>query len=165
MKLPLFSLALIAATAAAAQPVFTLPKSYPLPQASVTIGWDASPTNQNVTSYNLYQGDKTRAYTNWTPTTSTAITVPVVRGSTNFFAVTAVASNGLESGFSSELVYIAPGVPSSPTNVIKVSVVVQGSPDLQKWINLATGPTLLFTNPPDPMMAFRSMLSITEIPQ
>lgn len=157
------ALALLTVTAAAAQPVFTVPKSYPLPQASVTIGWSPNPASEGVTGYNLYQGDKTRAYTNWTAVSGTQVLVPVVRGSTNYFAVTAV-NGAIESPFSAELVYVAPPVPSSPTNVVKVSVVVQGSTNMLQWINLATMPAGTWTNPPDPVMTFRSYLTIEKTP-
>lgn len=156
----LLALILLSVTAAAAQPVFTLPKAYPLPQASVTIGWDANPPGQNVTSYNLYWGDKTRAYTNVANTTATSFLLPVVRGSTNYIAVTAMIAPSVESLFSAELVYVAPAVPSPPTNVVKVSVVVEGSTNLLQWIKLATLPALNYTNPPDPVMAFRSYLTV-----
>lgn len=153
-------IALLLTTLAANAAVFTLPKAFPLPTASVTVGWDSM---SGATNYNVYLGDKTRAYTNWTATTQTALTIPVVRGSTNYIAVTQ-EQRGLESQFSTELVYIAPAGPPPPTNLVTVSVVVEASTNLTQWIKLATLPAVTLTNPPDAFNSFRSYLTVTQKP-
>lgn len=152
-------IALLLTTLAANAAVFTLPKAFPLPTASVTVAWDAMP---GAVRYNVYLGDKSRAYTNWTATTATSMTIPVVRGSTNYIAVTQ-EQNNLESDFSTEVKYIAPAGPPPPTNVVQVGFVVEGSTNMLNWIKLATIPNVIsLTNPPDAINTFRGYLTITE---
>ncbi len=84
---------------------------------SVTLGWDAS-QSAGLAGYNLYYGGVSRDYTNLVATgkTPTGTITGLRRGSTYYFAVTAVSSNSVESMFSSEISYtIPPAVVSGAT--------------------------------------------------
>lgn len=79
----------------------------PLPAApapgrvSVTLAWEASPSPE-VTRYRVYWGPSKGQYTNYVETPLRVLTIP---GLTlpQYFAATAVSSNGLESDFSNEV--------------------------------------------------------------
>jgi hypothetical protein len=87
---------------------------------SVGLAWDSS-TDPTVGSYNLYQGSASGSYTNVVSTglspTPTVSLTNLVRGVTYFFAATCVATNGLESVYSTEVSYTVPMLPNSPANV------------------------------------------------
>lgn len=68
---------------------------------NVTLAWDAS-TDPTVNRYRLYWGAQSRVYTNHVETGSTTAAVSNLAGLV-FFAATAVATNDLESGYSSEV--------------------------------------------------------------
>src|SRR5882762_1863579 len=76
---------------------------------SVTLAWNAS-TSVGVTGYRLYWGATSRSYaSNTNAGNSTQATVlGLTLGSTNYFAVTAYNSSGLESAFSTEIAYTMP---------------------------------------------------------
>jgi hypothetical protein len=91
--------------------------------SSVSLAWDPSPTTtMGVINYNLYYGPASATYTNSfsVGTNTTGSVSNLVRGSTYFFAVTAVcATNGLESDFSNEVSCKSPAPPTPPT-VLKI---------------------------------------------
>ena len=75
-------------------------------QTTVTLGWTAS-TSSGVTGYRLYWGTASHSYAAWTNAgLSTQVTVPApAPGATNYYAVTAYTSAGLESAYSTEITY------------------------------------------------------------
>lgn len=75
-----------------------------LPTASVQLAWDAVP-DSNLQGYRLHMGEQNRQYTQVLETTpQTVFRVSNLEfGKVYYFAVTAIGSNGLESGFSEEL--------------------------------------------------------------
>jgi hypothetical protein len=91
--------------------------------SQVQLAWNASPaTNFGVLTYNLYYGPASATYTNSfsVGTNITGSVSNLVRGSTYFFAVTAVsATYSLESDFSNEISYTSPKPPTPPT-VLKI---------------------------------------------
>ena len=70
-------------------------------KVSVTLAWDASPSPE-VTRYRVYWGPCRRSYTNYVETPCLTATVPGLV-LPQYFAATAVSSNGLESEFSQEV--------------------------------------------------------------
>lgn len=84
------------------------------PPPVVQLTWDLVPG----TTYNLYYGVGSGAYTNKVAVGATNYATVVLpsRGSTFFFAATAVA-NGLESDFSQEVSFRPAQPPSPPTNM------------------------------------------------
>lgn len=118
---------LIASLAANAQ----LTPSNPPPR--VSLAWNAS-ASTGVAGYNLYQGSASRFYTNKVDVgSSLAFTVNLAtRGVTNYFAVTAYSTNGLESQFSNEIAYVAPLPPLAPTlqlAIVDGKLMIRGSVD------------------------------------
>jgi hypothetical protein len=83
---------------------------------NVTFQWDPSP-EPNVVLYRLYVGTSSRAYIQ-----SIQVAAPTTRatapdlsdGQHYYFAVTAVTSDGVESGYSLEVDYIVPGTAPLP---------------------------------------------------
>lgn len=67
---------------------------------AVTLGW--KPSTDPVVGYRLYHGPASGTYTNSIPFPGTNAHLVVPPG-TNYFAVTAVDANGLESDFSNEV--------------------------------------------------------------
>lgn len=89
----------------------------PTPPASVTLAWNASPGTNVITNYNVYYGLATQTYTGVTAA-GTNLTVTVTnlsRGTTYYFAATAVDNNGLESMYSTEVSTTTHSAPSAPT--------------------------------------------------
>lgn len=90
---------------------------------SVTFAWDPV---SGVTGYKLYQGGATRIYTNSinagnaTQTSVSGLTV----GKTYYFAATAYNSSGVESDYSTEIIYT---VPASGTPVITLTSPINGA--------------------------------------
>jgi hypothetical protein len=84
-------------------------------QTKVTLAWDPSPASA-IAGYRVYQGAATATYTNnvdvGTNLTATVSCLPA--GLTNYIAVTAYDTNGLESSFSAEIQYVA----ATPTPVV-----------------------------------------------
>jgi len=70
-------------------------------KVSVTLAWDASPSPE-VTRYRVYWGPCRRSYTNYVETPFRTVTVPGLV-LPQYFAATAVSSNGLESEFGAEV--------------------------------------------------------------
>lgn len=92
--------------------------AFALPCAGATLEWDAN-TETNIGGYKVYVGPSSRNYTtNWTTTntTFTVTNVPVNRGS-NFFAVTAFDTDGLESEYSDEVSGVFTNRPARVTGV------------------------------------------------
>jgi hypothetical protein len=87
---------------------------------SVTLAWDTA-TDPSVNGYNVYQGTQSATYTNVvsvSPATANTVTFSnLVRGVTYYWAATCVATNGLESLYSTEISYTVPTLPASPANV------------------------------------------------
>jgi len=84
---------------------------------SVTLAWDPSP-DTNVVGYRVYYGVVSRTYTNVVNVgNATNVTINgLVEGTTYYFAATAYNSLGMESDYSAESVYTAPGLPNqAPT--------------------------------------------------
>ena len=82
--------------------------AYAADSGTVTLAWDGS--DPNVAGYRLYYGSESRTYPvviDVGPATSCSVS-NLVFGTTYFFAVTAYSHFGMESDFSSEIVY-APG--------------------------------------------------------
>lgn len=123
---------------------------------TITLAWDPVP---GVTGYKVYQGAISRGYTNSISVGNvTNATVPLPPG-TNYFAVTAVGTNGVESDYSNEAVY-APPAPI-PTYGLLFN---QGSTDMVNWVDLTPQPFLRLTNGsggPLPWQFFRSRVQIT----
>jgi hypothetical protein len=73
----------------------------------VTLAWDPCP---DVAGYRLYEGVASGVYTitNAVGNATTGTVTGLVGGVTYFFAVTAVATNGAESAYSSEVSYTPP---------------------------------------------------------
>ncbi len=85
--------------------------------ATVTLGWTPS-TSPNIASQTLYVGVAAGIYTNQIILPASTVQYQVlnlITGATYHFALTAMASNGLVSPFSSESVYTVP-IPPPPTN-------------------------------------------------
>jgi hypothetical protein len=125
MKSLVLSGLVLTSTAIAAQPLL-VPSN---PPPVVQLAWNApaiAPTGHPITAYFVYSGGATGAYTNKTPTGSSATnfnyTIPT-RGVKYFIAVTALDSIGLESIFSNEITYTA-GTPPGPPNQLPATVVV-----------------------------------------
>lgn len=86
--------------------------------SAATLTWDAN-SETNLSHYKLYVGPSSRNYTtNWTTTNTvfTVTNVPVNRGS-NFFAVTALDTDGLESEYSDEVSGVFTNRPARVTGV------------------------------------------------
>jgi hypothetical protein len=77
--------------------------------SSVTLAWNAV-TNAGVAGYNTYTGPVSLQYTNVVfAGNNTNVTIfGLYPGSTYYFAVTTLASSGLESGYSTEIAYTVP---------------------------------------------------------
>ena len=81
------------------------------PGYSVTLEWDAN-SEPDVAGYKLYFGTASGIYTEtFDAGKVTVAAVPLVPGVTYFFAITAYNGEGLESGFSNEVVFTAPQLP------------------------------------------------------
>jgi DNA-binding CsgD family transcriptional regulator len=114
------------AIAAAAQVPFLAPTN---PAPEVQLAWTPS-ASTGITNYFMYLGVGSGQYTNKIAlgnVTNATVTLPS-RGVPFFFAVTAMASNGLESVFSNEITYTAPNPPAPPAMKPLVVLVVQSSP-------------------------------------
>ncbi len=103
------------------------------PTASVTLAWDPSP-GPSIAGYRVYQGVASLTYTNVTNVgTATKATLSgLTPGVSYFFAVTAYATNSLESPLSGEIAYT---VPSATVTTLQLRV----SPTRQAVLT-GTGP-------------------------
>lgn len=77
---------------------------------SVTLAL-VNPTNADLAGDKIYQGPASHTYTNIINIgkATNATVTGLLEGSDNYFAATAVSSNGLESDFSNEVKYTVPG--------------------------------------------------------
>lgn len=127
-----------------------------IPQtASVTLAWDPSPDAASVTSYKVHSGVSSGVYERVDKAgTNTIYTVTnLVIGAEYFFAATAVGTNGLESEFSNEISYIVEEPPMPPSNigvsqVVELTVVIEGSEDLTNWSALANFTVVIDSDKP-----------------
>lgn len=74
---------------------------------TVTLGWDAS-SSSDVSGYNVYAGSNSHSYIRIIPAGYSFLANVSNIYNTNFFAATAYNTNGIESGYSSEISYIRP---------------------------------------------------------
>ena len=88
-------------------------------QSGVNLAWDAS-TGAQVASYRVYYGGGKRVYTNTVNagTVTSATVTGLTIGGTYYFAITALGVTGLESEFSTELVYTVPTAGGAPVVVL-----------------------------------------------
>ncbi len=89
---------------------------------SATAGWSPVP---NAAGYELYWGTGSQNYTfsnNFPGSQTTATAADLATNQTYYFAVTALGSNGTQSGFSSEVVYsnAAPPIPVFPPSTNQI---------------------------------------------
>lgn len=77
----------------------------------IVLAWDAS---KDAARYKLYGGTNSRAYYWSTNTTRTHAVVTLSHSNIHFFAVTAVATNGLESDYSDEVSFSGGGMVLAP---------------------------------------------------
>jgi hypothetical protein len=106
--------------------------------AAVTLAWNPSTNDPDfLEGYKIYRGPASHAYTNEVFVGSgTNVTISnLLPGSTNYFAATAVATNGVESFFSNEAVYVVPTniPPASPPTYL---ITLQSSTNLLTWTNV-----------------------------
>lgn len=89
--------------------------------ASVTFGWDTN-REPDIAGYRLYQGNRSRTYTNVVSfgLTNAGTMVNISRTNRNYFALTAFNTAGIESEFSSELIWPNPPIPAYYTNFVVV---------------------------------------------
>ena len=75
-------------------------------QTSVTLAWNSS-TGTNIVGYKIYYGAASRTYTNTNNVgnVTNATISSLISGTTYYFAVTAYNTSGLESDYSTEVVY------------------------------------------------------------
>lgn len=78
--------------------------------SQVTLAWDASPSGDEVASYNIHYGFNSGTYTMTTNAgNNLQLTIDnLLYGQTYYFAATAVGTNQLESDFSNEISYTVP---------------------------------------------------------
>lgn len=105
----------------------------------VCFKWLPNPadTNQDLAGYRLYCGPQSGIYTNVIEIKPerTRACASVARGTTNYFTLTAVNAQGLESDPTPELVFWSP-----PPAVV---LTLQSSGDLASWTNIASITNLL----------------------
>lgn len=88
-----------------------------LPCAAATLEWDAN-SETNLAGYKVYVGAASRSYsTNWTTTNTTFTVTNVPVNGSNFFAVTAFDTGGLESEYSDEVSGVFTNRPARVTGV------------------------------------------------
>src|SRR5664280_2845826 len=89
-----------------------------LSTSTVTLAWNASTsTNSGPITYKIYWGVATGTYTN-SGSAGTNLTFAVTnlaRGSTYYFAATALDTNNLESDYSNEASWVSPLPPAIPS--------------------------------------------------
>jgi Chitobiase/beta-hexosaminidase C-terminal domain/Fibronectin type III domain len=84
--------------------------------ADITLVWDPSP-EPDIAGYRVYSGPSSGNYirTFWVGNTAAASVSDLEAGRTYFFAVTASNTTGLESTYSNEVSFAAPGSTPAPT--------------------------------------------------
>jgi hypothetical protein len=80
------------------------------PPQSVTLAWDPSVPSTNVAGYIIYYGVSTGSYTDQVDVGlgTNGVVSNLMAGTTYYFATTAYTASGLESDFSSEVVWQSP---------------------------------------------------------
>lgn len=122
-----------------------VPKARAKSLSVLVLAWDASPSS-DVAGYRVYQGAQSGLYTNSVDVgpllTATINPAP----GTNFIAATAYATNGLESVFSNEILYVAPPVYPPRLLVTAQSAPTPDGPWLSftNWVTPNTGSNLFF---------------------
>jgi fibronectin type III domain protein len=123
---------------------------------SVTLAWTPS-SAADIAGYRVYWGTASRSYSNMIDTgpVTVATVTPLIAGTTYYFAATSYDTTGLESPFSSEIVYTVPplvaGVPvlhlavNSTSQILLTSTAPVGyqydvlaSSDLISWTAIGT---------------------------
>lgn len=81
-----------------------------LATGTVMLVWDPSSSTNTIASYNLYHGGASGTYANVVSAgTNTTVSISnLVEGATYYFAATAVDTDGLESGYSTEVSALIP---------------------------------------------------------
>lgn len=130
--------------------------------AEVTLAWNVD-TSPGVVGYNIYQGVASRTYTNMIDAgNATSIAVSIQRGITNYFAVTAYTSSGLESQFSNEVTYDdTNNIPVAPSQKPPVLLIAQQNINGRGWQNvyaLSVDPSVA------PMSEFRLQIAYSPPP-
>lgn len=126
---------------ATAQPAPPLP--VPRRTAHIPLAWDASPST-NVTGYRVYHATNSQSYSAIYPvagrltTTFTVTNAPP--GASNWFVVTAVNGDGLESDPSNVAARTVQSVPAppGPLQAMPVVVTVRWKPPDAEWVDLTT---------------------------
>jgi hypothetical protein len=141
-----------------------------LPQTQpVTLAWDPSP-DASVGGYIVHYGDASGFYTMTTNvgTATTGTVQGLIPLTTNFFAVTAVGTNQLESDFSNEIMYVVPALePAKPTalglsQVIVVRMKLKGADSVGlPWTVIADIPVIVDSDKPSGV--FSVELDITTV--
>lgn len=118
-----------------------LPGLNPAFAASVKLQWDPSP-DASVVGYQLYYGTASHAYTRvFSAGSSASASVDdVTAGVTYYFAVTSLNAAGLESQYSSEVVYRVPGQVPPGDCGISFSGLEQDYDGTPKPVSVATSP-------------------------
>ena len=111
-------------------------------QSSVTLAWEAS-TAGGISGYRLHWGGASRTYTNVinAGNTTTGTVSGLAVGATYFFAVTAYATNGLESDYSTEVSYAVPRPTNAPPVILLTSPLNGAVYTAPATINLAANVT------------------------
>jgi hypothetical protein len=83
------------------------------PPPSVTLVWDSGVPATDIAGYAIYYGVASRSYTNVVDVglATTGVVSNLVAGTTYYFAVTSRSSSGLESDFSTEVVWQSQNAP------------------------------------------------------
>jgi len=124
---------------------------------SVTLAWNPSP-DPSVAGYDIYYGGASGVYTaKISVGAATSATISgLLQGATYYFAASTYSAEGIESPFSSELVYAVPNAITLSLNVLQSTGtlnslmvtangtvpgywVLQSSPDLKNWTAIAQG--------------------------
>ena len=168
----LFLLMTVTALTLTAQPFPPMPEDIignTATSLSVGLAWDASPdAGESIEGYQVHHGTNAGDYfTNYWAGTNLSLTVSNVPfATTNYFVVTAVGTNQMESEFSNEVLWPAPFPPEPPTLKTKVIVTPEYeiSEDGVSWRPAGRGPEVVFDAPDDWKIGFvRARLSFREI--